>query len=91
MAQVLVPLGTTRASLRFLLQARPHSSFMIMILHIQEASLADLSYLFEQGALIDFSVDELIPLVRALFADTPARANAIAKIQRGHPEPNSIP
>ena len=52
---------------------------------VQEASLADLTYLFEQGALIDFSVDELVPLVRALFADTPARSNAIAKIMRGHP------
>ncbi|EJD07530.1 uncharacterized protein FOMMEDRAFT_115831 [Fomitiporia mediterranea MF3/22] len=50
-----------------------------------EASLADLSYLFDEGALIDFSVDELVRLVRALFADTPLRDNAIAKLQRGHP------
>ncbi|KAL5513152.1 YTM1_2 [Sanghuangporus vaninii] len=50
-----------------------------------EASIADISYLFDEGALIDFSVDELVRLVRALFADTPLRANTIAKLQRGHP------
>jgi centromere/kinetochore protein ZW10 len=52
-----------------------------------EGSLADVSYLFEQGALIDFDVDELVRLVRALFADTPARSNALSKIMRGHPGP----
>ncbi|KJA28051.1 hypothetical protein HYPSUDRAFT_178205 [Hypholoma sublateritium FD-334 SS-4] len=45
-----------------------------------EASLVDITYLFEQGALVDFQVDELVPLVRALFADTPLRANTISKI-----------
>ncbi|KAL5536950.1 YTM1_1 [Sanghuangporus sanghuang] len=50
-----------------------------------EASIADISYLFDEGALIDFSVDELVSLVRALFADTPLRANTIAKLQLGHP------
>ncbi len=37
----------------------------------QEASIADISYLFDEGALVDFEVDELVSLVRALFADTP--------------------
>ncbi|KAL5492372.1 YTM1_3 [Sanghuangporus weigelae] len=50
-----------------------------------EASIADISYLFDEGALIDFSVDELVRLVRALFADTPLRTNTIAKLLRGHP------
>lgn len=54
---------------------------------MQEASIADISYLFDEGALIDFSVDELVNIVRALFADTPLRANTIAKLQRGHPVP----
>ena len=51
----------------------------------QEASIADIAYLFDEGALIDFDVHELVNLVRALFADTPLRANTIAKLQRGHP------
>lgn len=46
----------------------------------QEASIADISYLFETGALIDFTVDELVSLLRALFSDTSLRANTIDKI-----------
>jgi len=45
-----------------------------------EASIADISYLFEIGALVDFEVDELVSLVRALFADTPLRASTINKL-----------
>lgn len=51
----------------------------------QEASIADISYLFEEGALVDFEINELVNLVRALFADTPLRANTINKLMRGHP------
>ncbi len=51
----------------------------------QEASIADISYLFDEGALIYFSVDELVGLVRALFADTPLRTNTITKLTVGHP------
>ncbi|KAF9038459.1 hypothetical protein BJ165DRAFT_1531549 [Panaeolus papilionaceus] len=50
-----------------------------------EASLADITYLFEQGALVDFQVDELVALVRALFADTVLRTNTINKVLAGHP------
>ncbi|KAF7789580.1 hypothetical protein EIP86_000526 [Pleurotus ostreatoroseus] len=50
-----------------------------------EASIADISYLFEEGALVDFEIDELINLVRALFSDTPLRTNTINKLMRGHP------
>ncbi|KZV94585.1 hypothetical protein EXIGLDRAFT_645072 [Exidia glandulosa HHB12029] len=49
-----------------------------------EASLTDISYLFDEGALIDFETEELVKLIRALFADTPLRANAITKISAGH-------
>ncbi|KAI8996428.1 hypothetical protein BD414DRAFT_455134 [Trametes punicea] len=50
-----------------------------------EASIADISYLFGEGALVDFEINELVKLVRALFADTPLRANTINKLQQGHP------
>ncbi|KAG6813844.1 hypothetical protein H0H92_006788 [Tricholoma furcatifolium] len=49
-----------------------------------EASMADITYLFEEGALVDFQVDELVRLVRALFADTQLRTNTITKIMGGH-------
>ncbi|RDB23516.1 Centromere/kinetochore protein zw10 [Hypsizygus marmoreus] len=52
-----------------------------------EASMADITYLFEEGALVDFQVDELVRLVRALFADTPLRTNTINKLLGGHPIP----
>jgi hypothetical protein len=48
---------------------------------IQEASLADITYLFETGALIDFEREELIRLVQGLFSDTPLRAKTIEKIR----------
>ena len=54
---------------------RDHS----LSLSLQEASIADISYLFEIGALVDFEVDELVSLVRALFADTPLRTSTINK------------
>ncbi|TDL23641.1 hypothetical protein BD410DRAFT_768181 [Rickenella mellea] len=52
-----------------------------------EASMADISYLFDEGALIDFKVEELARLIKALFSDTPLRANTIARVMRGHPLP----
>ncbi|KAF5387324.1 hypothetical protein D9757_005736 [Collybiopsis confluens] len=52
-----------------------------------EASLVDITYLFEEGALVDFEVEELARLVRALFADTALRTNTINKIMNGHPTP----
>lgn len=51
---------------------------------VQEASLADISYLFDEGALVDYETEELVKLVRALFADTPQRANMINKLVSGH-------
>ncbi|KAI0079377.1 hypothetical protein K474DRAFT_1735495 [Panus rudis PR-1116 ss-1] len=51
-----------------------------------EASIADISYLFEEGALVDFEIEELVKLVKALFADTPLRANTIQKLMHGHPQ-----
>ncbi|KAF9224001.1 hypothetical protein BS17DRAFT_795581 [Gyrodon lividus] len=50
-----------------------------------EASMADLTYLFEEGALVDFEIDELAKLVQALFADTPLRTKTLDKIMGGHP------
>ncbi|KAG7445004.1 uncharacterized protein BT62DRAFT_951320 [Guyanagaster necrorhizus] len=50
-----------------------------------EASMADTTYLFEAGALVDFEVDELVRLVRALFADTNLRTITINKLLQGHP------
>lgn len=47
--------------------------------------MADITYLFEEGTLVDFEVDELVRLVRALFADTTLRTNTITKILEGHP------
>lgn len=49
--------------------------------------MADITYLFEEGALVDFAVEELASLVRALFADTVLRATTISKLLVGHPTP----
>jgi protein transport protein DSL1/ZW10 len=47
--------------------------------------MADIAYLFDEGALVDFEMEELVKLVRALFADTTLRTNLINKIQQGQP------
>jgi centromere/kinetochore protein ZW10 len=47
--------------------------------------MVDISYLFDSGALVDFQVDELVGLVRALFADTALRTNTINKLTAGRP------
>ena len=78
MAQVLVLVGVACA---FLDCSMSHTT----LTPSQEASMADITYLFETGALVDFSVDELVRLVQALFADTALRATTIHKIQEGHP------
>jgi hypothetical protein len=43
-------------------------------------------FLFQGGHLVDFSPQELVKLVRALFSDSPLRDNNIRKILQGHPE-----
>ena len=40
--------------------------------------------LFEEKALVDFEIEELVKLVKALFADTSLRANTINKLMQGH-------
>jgi centromere/kinetochore protein ZW10 len=50
---------------------------------VQSANLVDITYLFENGALIDFTPDELISLLKALFADSEKREKAIERIERG--------
>ena len=49
----------------------------------QNASLVDILYLFDSGALIDFTTDELVNLIRALFADSEKRDKAIERVERG--------
>ncbi|GAA5898920.1 hypothetical protein JCM8208_005428 [Rhodotorula glutinis] len=51
-----------------------------------EASMADILFLFDHGHLVDFTPQEIVRLVRALFADSPLRNRNIEKILRGHPE-----
>jgi len=51
------------------------------------ASMADISYLFEQGMLLDYKEEEIVKLLRALFADTPLRESTIRNVLRGHPVP----
>ncbi|KAJ9107713.1 hypothetical protein QFC21_001173 [Naganishia friedmannii] len=47
---------------------------------MKEASLVDITYLLESGALVDFTSDELVHLLLALFTDTPNRADLINKV-----------
>ncbi|KAM0748203.1 hypothetical protein T439DRAFT_76171 [Meredithblackwellia eburnea MCA 4105] len=50
-----------------------------------EASMADILFLFDHRHLVDFSIEEIARLVRALFADSPTRAKNLEHIMQGHP------
>jgi centromere/kinetochore protein ZW10 len=51
--------------------------------NILESSLVDIKYLWMEGELsLEFSAEEVVDLIRALFAESPNRRNAIADIRR---------
>ena len=51
--------------------------------NILESSLVDIKYLWTEGELsLEFSAEEVIDMIKALFADSPNRRNAIADIRR---------
>ncbi|KZP01463.1 hypothetical protein CALVIDRAFT_551874 [Calocera viscosa TUFC12733] len=50
-----------------------------------EASMADFTEFFREGMLVDFDVQEIASLLRALFADTPLRAQTIDLVLAGQP------
>ena len=52
----------------------------------QEVSFADISYLFDEGVLIDFEVNKLVGLVHALFADIHLWRDMIAKLKKSSPQ-----
>ncbi|EZF60725.1 hypothetical protein H104_06196 [Trichophyton rubrum CBS 289.86] len=52
------------------------------LINILESSLADIKYLWKEGELkLEFSSDELIDLIKALFADSEHRRKAISEIR----------
>jgi centromere/kinetochore protein ZW10 len=51
--------------------------------NILESSLVDIKYLWTEGELsLEFSAEEVIEMIKALFAESPNRRNAIADIRR---------
>jgi centromere/kinetochore protein ZW10 len=49
---------------------------------ILESSMVDVMFLVREGCLKDFEVDEVVELVKALFADTDVRTRCIEDIRR---------
>jgi centromere/kinetochore protein ZW10 len=53
------------------------------LINILESSLADIKYLWLEGELgLEFSTDEVVDLIEALFAESTHRRQAIAEIKR---------
>lgn len=53
------------------------------LINILESSLADIKYLWLEGELgLEFSTDEVVDLIEALFAESSHRRSAIAEIKR---------
>ena len=51
--------------------------------NILESSLVDIKYLWTEGELsLEFTVDEVVDLIKALFADSHHRRSAISEIRR---------
>ena len=62
---------------------------MSYLSELLRASLVDIAYLFETGALIDYTSEELVGLIMALFADSEKRDKTIERIERGLEEQTS--
>ena len=56
----------------------------VYLSELLEASMADVQYLYGENMLRDFTADELIRLVRALFADSANRAKFLERIRTTH-------
>lgn len=56
------------------------------LLQLLTWSFADIMEHFRMGALTDFSIDQLVHLVKALFSDTPLRKRNIDELCRSLPE-----
>lgn len=53
------------------------------LVNILESSLADIKFLWVEGELrLEFSPDEVVDLIEALFAESDYRRKAIAEIRR---------
>ncbi|RJE16443.1 centromere kinetochore protein zw10 [Aspergillus sclerotialis] len=53
------------------------------LVNILESSLADIKFLWQEGELrLEFSPEEVIDLIEALFAESDYRRKAIAEIRR---------
>lgn len=52
---------------------------------ILQSNLTDIQFLFDEGALVDFTASELTSLIQALFADSEHSRNAIAHIRDSSP------
>lgn len=59
-----------------------HDRYLTSISTAQQANLVDITYLLDQGALIDFTSVELANLVRALFASSEKRDAVVQRIER---------
>ena len=60
----------------------PHWLKFQYLANILESSLVDIKYLWTEGELgLEFDTEELVDLIRALFADTPHSRSAVAEIR----------
>ncbi|KAL1408911.1 hypothetical protein Q8F55_005725 [Vanrija albida] len=59
----------------------PHWLKLCYVNELLGANLVDITYLFENGSLVDFTPDELAKLIRALFADSEKRTKLLGKVE----------
>lgn len=59
----------------------PHWLKYVYLIELLGASLSDIGQLLDHGALVDFEREELVRLVRALFAESEVREGVVARIE----------
>jgi centromere/kinetochore protein ZW10 len=59
----------------------PHWLKFVYLIEMLGASLVDIGQLLDHGALIDFEKEELIRLIRALFAESEVREGVVSRIE----------
>ncbi|TPX40990.1 hypothetical protein SeLEV6574_g06302 [Synchytrium endobioticum] len=64
----------------------PNGSRFVKLSNLLIVSFKDLMHFWRAGELREFRVNEMMKLVKALFADTPLRVKNLEEISRGHPK-----
>jgi centromere/kinetochore protein ZW10 len=59
----------------------PHWLKYVYLIELLGANLLDIGQLLDHGALVDFEKEELVRLIRALFAESEVREGVVSRVE----------